>query len=270
MKLAIVIPAYNTRPKIATVVQRSIVVTPNVLVVDDGSRDGTAEEARKAGASVVRSPCNFGVGYATDRGIREVFRKGAEFVVTLDSDGSHDPSEIPRMIRALAKQRAHICLGNRLKSPRQTLPFTKLASNKFAASLLNASLDRSFDDVACGFRLFDCKYLLMRPRFARYGYLYEIIFLACRRKLKIVECPVSVKYDASNPLLTKRRELSDFLQAVSYYSKKRTIKNIATRLRKRIGKFGSFQVSLLGERFAAFPIKEFDSYMFQVLDEVEG
>ncbi|MBA2756346.1 MAG: glycosyltransferase family 2 protein [Chloroflexi bacterium] len=99
------IPAHDEGPRIAVVVEVTAQHLP-VVVVDDGSADDTAAQAEAAGATVLRQAPNAGKGAALRAGFRFALDSGFEAVVTLDADGQHDPSEIPRFLEAYAAQAA--------------------------------------------------------------------------------------------------------------------------------------------------------------------
>jgi len=95
------VPAHDEAPRIAAVVREAARHLP-VLVVDDGSADGTAAVARAAGADVLEQRPNAGKGAALRAGFRQALAAGYDGVITLDADGQHDPAEIPAFLAALA------------------------------------------------------------------------------------------------------------------------------------------------------------------------
>src|SRR5437879_2690130 len=97
---AAAIPAYEAALSVGDVVRRSLRILPLVLVVDDGSADATADEARRAGAEVHRFPVNRGKGASLLAAFEMLFGRGVDGVVTLDADGQHLPEEIPRLLEA--------------------------------------------------------------------------------------------------------------------------------------------------------------------------
>ena len=95
------IPGYNEAPRIGAVVRGALEHLP-VIVVDDGSSDGTADVAREAGATVIEQRPNQGKGAALRAGFRRALDDGGDAILTLDADGQHDPREIPRVPRRRA------------------------------------------------------------------------------------------------------------------------------------------------------------------------
>ncbi|MGH2475622.1 MAG: glycosyltransferase family 2 protein [Candidatus Limnocylindrales bacterium] len=143
------IPAYDEGPRIAGVVEGAVRYLP-VIVVDDGSSDDTAARAEAAGATVLRQEPNAGKGAALRRGFRHALEAGAPAVVTLDADGQHDPSEIPRFIEAFAARRAELIIGRRNFGE---MPPIRRLSNTIGGVALSVSLGRSVPDNQSGYRL---------------------------------------------------------------------------------------------------------------------
>src|ERR1051326_4180590 len=119
--IAVVMPAYNEAGMISSVISRipseidGMTVVP--IVVDDGSKDGTADAARRSGALVIRHLTNLGVGAATITGLRAAQKLNARVIVTLDSDGQHDPEEISSLVRCLLDGPFDVVIGSRILSP---------------------------------------------------------------------------------------------------------------------------------------------------------
>lgn len=114
MTSSAIIPAYNEATRIADVVRATLDYADEVIVVDDGSTDGTAEVAQRAGARVVRQQ-NQGYIAAIKHGFAEAL---GEIVVTLDADGEHDPADIPRLLAPILAGQADMVSGCRLHIPR--------------------------------------------------------------------------------------------------------------------------------------------------------
>jgi len=112
--VTVVIPAYEEAARIGPVV-RELAGEYSVLVVDDGSTDGTGSVAREAGATVVRQPENRGYIAALKRGFREAT---SEIVVTLDADGEHRPTDVARLVAPIEEDRLDLVLGARATIPR--------------------------------------------------------------------------------------------------------------------------------------------------------
>lgn len=118
-----VIPAFNEAKTIAAVVAGLRAHVADVIVVDDHSADGTGEEARRAGAIVLRNAANLGYDGSLNAGFAEAARRGAGIVLSFDGDGEHDPADVPRLVAPIAQDRADIAAGQR---PRLAGPAEKI------------------------------------------------------------------------------------------------------------------------------------------------
>jgi len=140
--IAAVIPAYNAEPSIGDVVRRTLQQVSTVLVVDDGSVDGTAEQARMAGAEVVSHPVNRGKGAALRLAFGHLFSKGYESVVTLDADGQHLPEEIGKLIGCW-REGPDLVLGSR-DHLFEEMSGVRKASNGISSRLISIGSARGF------------------------------------------------------------------------------------------------------------------------------
>lgn len=144
---SIVIPAYNEAPSIGPLVTalRASAAWHEILVVDDGSRDGTAEAAADAGAHVIRHPYNMGNGAAVKSGIR---RASGEYVLIVDADGQHQPADAARLVSRLGEY--DLVIGARSSASQAT------AARRFGNALLNGLAayltGRAIPDLTSGFR----------------------------------------------------------------------------------------------------------------------
>ena len=114
MRVSVVIPALNEEKTVADVVRKALSFADEVIVVDDGSTDRTAELARRAGARVVRHPRRMGVYRAFKTGFK--LARG-DVVITMGADGQHDPADIPRLLEPIKAGRADLVLGVRQEIP---------------------------------------------------------------------------------------------------------------------------------------------------------
>jgi glycosyltransferase involved in cell wall biosynthesis len=137
--ISAVIPAYNEEETVREVVARTLCHVDEAIVVDDGSTDDTAMEARNSGAVVVRNEANKGVLESLKMGFRSA---GGEILVTLDADGQHNPDEIPGLLEPILDDRADLVLGARAELPH--------FSERVIARLTRLKVDVS--DASTGFR----------------------------------------------------------------------------------------------------------------------
>ena len=139
LTVSIVIPAFNEAMTLGQVIDNCKAFCNEVIVVDDGSTDNTSEIAKKAGATVIRNEKNSGVTKATQKGF-EVAR--GSIIITMDADGQHEPSDIPKLIEPLTEGRGEMSLGVRDEIPHR--------SERIINALVNLSVKCS--DTGTGFR----------------------------------------------------------------------------------------------------------------------
>ena len=123
-RLLILIPAYNEQKAIRQVVTRVKQTVPHcdVLVVDDGSADNTAEEATAAGAIVIRNPFNLNIGGAVQTGLKFAWQRGYNTVIRVDGDGQHNPADIDTIYMALKEGKADAVFGSRFLTKENLMP----------------------------------------------------------------------------------------------------------------------------------------------------
>lgn len=173
MKFAAVVPAYNESKHIGKVLKEIKKYIKFVIVVDDGSRDNTAEIAEKEGAWVVLHKINLGKGAALKTGTELAFKKGADAIIMLDSDGQHCPEDIPRFIEEI-KKGYDVVIGSRRFN--LDVPLIRFLGNKFASVIINLCFGVYVGDLLCGFRAFTKKaYKSIKWKSARYGVETEMI-----------------------------------------------------------------------------------------------
>ncbi len=189
MKVCAVIPAYNEEPTVAEAVRQCLRYVDEVIVVDDGSTDRTAEEAERAGAVVVRHPENVGEGGATRTGIRVALERGAEAIVTVDADGQHAPEEMMRLLQPVVEGRADIVFGTRMHN------FTGPRSKWVGNLILTWLTSRRVSDSQCGYRAMSRRAAeAISIESNRYEVASEIVMKAVERGLRIEEVPVRCIY----------------------------------------------------------------------------
>lgn len=187
----VIIPAYNEEQHIAEVVRGALTYVSPVVVVDDGSRDRTAEKAEAAGAHVLRHKVNLGKGAALKTGCDYALAQGAQRLVVMDADGQHNPEKIPQFLAALGN--GGIVFGARAV-PR-TMPKVLLFGNKFMSFLLRTLYDISLHDSQCGYRAFTAEaYPLLRWGALNYYVETEMAIRAGRASLQYAEVPIETIY----------------------------------------------------------------------------
>lgn len=208
-RVAVALPAFDAAPTIGDVVLRTLRVMPELLVVDDGSSDATAAEARRGGAEVVSLPCNCGKGAALRRAFEILFARGADAVVTLDADGQHIPEEIPKLLEHAA--RADLVIGGREHLFAQ-MSAVRRASNRLSSAAISAVAGARLGDVQSGFRLYG-RALVEATGFPenRFDAESAVVVRAVRRGLRVVSVPVQLGF-ADGRTTSHYRPLVDSLR----------------------------------------------------------
>jgi glycosyltransferase involved in cell wall biosynthesis len=208
-RVAAALPAYDAAPTIGDLVRRTRAILPEVLVVDDGSRDGTAEAARGAGAEVFSFSENRGKGQALHLAFDRLFGAGADAVVTLDADGQHLPEEIPRLLAHMDD--ADLVVGSRVSLFDQ-MSALRRTSNRLSSAVISLVAGARLGDVQSGFRLYHRR-LIEATGFPEHRFDAEsaVIVRAARRGLRIASVPVRLGY-ADGRTTSHYRPLVDSLR----------------------------------------------------------
>lgn len=155
-RVAIIIPAYNEAGAIAPLVAQIREViggASQVVVIDDGSADATADEARSAGAVVVSHPFNMGYGVTIQTGYKYAFAQGYDYLVQIDGDGQHDPSYISRLLEQVTSGSADVALGSRfLDAGSYRPPLARRIGMAFFGSLLSLLIGKRISDPTSGYQ----------------------------------------------------------------------------------------------------------------------
>jgi len=199
-KLIIYMPALNEETDIQKVIAslpRSVngIETIQILVVDDGSTDRTAELACASGAHVVSHGKNRGVGAAFHSAVQFALENDADILVGIDADGQFDPLEIPLLIKPILENRADMVVGNRFTSGIPAdMSRLKYWGNQKIAQLISAITGQTFQDVSCGFRAYNRESLLRMNIFGEFTYTHETILSLMYQGLRVIEHPTKVRY----------------------------------------------------------------------------
>lgn len=146
------IPCLNEGARIGSVVAGLRSEVAAVLVIDDGSEDGTGDAARSAGAEVIRHPRSRGKGAALRTGLAEARRRGLTWAACLDGDGQHDPGDLPALFATAERTGADLVVGHRLGAG-GSMPWVRRHTNRFMSFVLGRLAGRELPDSQCGFRL---------------------------------------------------------------------------------------------------------------------
>src|SRR4030042_2217623 len=202
MKLIIFIPAFNEEENIGEVIDTIPKIKgcykQEIIVVDDGSTDKTAQIATNKGAIVISHPYNMGLGSGFQTGVKEALKREADIMVTVDADGQFPTENILEIIQPLLDQKADLCTASRFMKkedePKNISP-TRLWGNKQIAKIISLLVGKRFYDVACGFRAYSRNALMHLNTFGKFTYTQEVFIDLSMKNLPIVEIPMGgIKY----------------------------------------------------------------------------
>lgn len=196
MKISVVIPLFNEEKHIVDVVKGLAPYKLPVIVVDDGSTDGSIEKIRDCrlkNVELLTHKINLGKGAAMKTGADYAFEKGADAVIFMDADGQHNASDLPKFIEALESGKYGVVLGSRNFS--YGVPLIRYLGNKFAAVTMRFIFGVYVSDVICGFKGITREaYKKIRWNSSGYGVETEIVARIGKTGVSHTEVPVETIY----------------------------------------------------------------------------
>lgn len=201
MKLVVNLPAFNEEQKLGETIKRiprqiSGIDEVFVQVIDDGSKDKTAEAARAAGADFVYShEKNKGVGVTFRTAVEKSLENGADIMVNIDADGQFNPNDISKLIQPILNSEADMVSADRFgEHSAKNIPWAKDFLNRLAAWIIGKFLNHKINDLTCGFRAYNRETLLRLNLPGNFTYTQEVIIDAIGKNLKVKWVPVEVTY----------------------------------------------------------------------------
>jgi len=192
-----VIPAFNEEDSIAGVIAEIRAADPDleIVVVDDGSTDGTSDIAAEAGAHVVRLPYNLGIGGAVQTGLQYARDHDFDVAVQVDGDAQHDPAEIPKILAPIIEGSADLVVGSRfLGEGEYEPPVTRLLGIRLLARIVSLLVRQRVTDTTSGFRASNRRAIALFAGDYPHDYPeVEGMVLVFRHRLKLVEVPVQMR-----------------------------------------------------------------------------
>jgi glycosyltransferase involved in cell wall biosynthesis len=217
-RIAAVIPAYQEEKHVDEVARRTRAQLENVLVVDDGSTDATAERARSSGVNVVIHPQNRGKGESIKTGLSYWFERGSEYVVLLDADGQHLPEEISHFVDAARSELdAKIFVGSRMNDTR-TMPLVRRMVNRYMSNKISRVCGQQIPDTQCGFRMLHRDIIPEVLRGAsRFEYETEMLIIASRKGHRVASVPITTVYSDEVSSINPVRDTMRFFKLMRRY-----------------------------------------------------
>lgn len=214
-----VIPAFQAEATIGPLVDAILAQGLPVMVVDDASSDATTQEALARGIYLIRRSTNGGKGAALREGFSEALQKGFDWVLTLDADGQHLPSEIPRFLEL--KGSLDLVIGNRMTDPKG-MPWERRWTNRWMSRFLSRVAGQMIPDTQCGFRLI-WRPVLERVRLAseRFEIDSELVVRTAWAGFRIGSVPISSVYRRRLSFIRPLRDTVRFFRLLRFLRRER-------------------------------------------------
>lgn len=219
MKYLVIIPAYNAAGTIAELVGqiRRFLPGAGILVVDDGSSDGSGHLAMDAGADVLTHPVNRGKGEALKTAFAEALKRDVDAVIQLDADLQHDPRYLPEMTALFEKYKTDIIIGTRDFNV-GGMPWDRHLTNWLTSYAITKMGGVKVEDSQSGYRLLSRKAIAtVDAPTSNYDYESEYLILAGRAGLTIGKVPISTIYEGQKSSIRKWTDTKRFLRLVKKY-----------------------------------------------------
>ena len=191
-----IIPAFNEEKSIANVIKETQKYTDDILVIDDGSTDKTSQISADNGAYTIKHPTNMGKGVALKSGFDYIKDLNYDIIITIDADNQHNPNEIPKLIEAINNGADFVNGSRYMNGPEENTPAYRRIGQQVLDIATNITTGLKITDSQSGFRAFNkktCKCFKFRD--TGFGIESEMLADAAEAKLKIVEVPITVRYD---------------------------------------------------------------------------
>ncbi|GMT41903.1 MAG: glycosyl transferase family 2 [bacterium] len=198
-EVLVIVPAYNEEKALPHTLSQLVEIfdRSQIVVINDGSADGTSVAARRTGVRIIDLAANMGIGVAMQTGYKFAVKNGFRYAIQCDGDGQHPPREIPAIMREMERTGADMVIGSRFLDTRRegfkSYPFRRAAIRLFSA-WINMLTRLKVYDVTSGFRLANEKVIRLFAREYPFDYPEpESIILLTRRRFKVVEVAVSMR-----------------------------------------------------------------------------
>lgn len=212
LKTCVIIPVYNNAGTVKDVVRRALKYCKDVIVVDDGSTDGSSDSLSELGAVVVRYERNRGKGYALKTGFKAARDRGFERAITIDADGQHFPEDIPVFVSAIKEHPDAMLVGSR-NLRMENMPGGNTFANNFSNFWFRLQTGVKLPDTQSGFRLYQLN-RIGRLRFLTYRYEAELELLVfqCWKGVRMLPVGINVYYPPEGERVTHFRPFRDFFR----------------------------------------------------------
>lgn len=217
---AVIIPVYNHEQRLEEVMKKSLQLKMPVFVVDDGSTDSSYDKIKSfQGIYPLRHHENMGKGAAIKTGFREA-AKVADWAITIDADGQHNPQDALKMIQAIPENERPVVVGMRQGMVGREIPWTSRFGRKFSNFWVVLSGGPRMSDSQSGFRIYplpESQKLNVISR--RFQFEIEILVKAAWKKIPVIEVPIGVNYAPGAERISHFRPFKDFLRNTQTFAR---------------------------------------------------
>ena len=194
MKICVLIPSFNEAKTIGQIIKDLKTKSLAVCVVDDGSKDATADIARREGAVLIQNPKNMGKGAALRNGFSHILKGDFDAVLIMDGDGQHTIEDVDRFIAEEKYLGADMIIGNRMLDT-SSMPGHRAITNRFMSTMISRISGQYVPDTQCGFRLIKREVLQnIKLESSNYEIESEMILKAARAHFNIESLPIKTVY----------------------------------------------------------------------------
>jgi len=214
LRCCVIIPTYNNGKTLAKIIEDVLSLTDDIIVVNDGSTDGTAEVLKDIpGICTLTMPVNRGKGRALQQGFAYAAGKGYQYAITIDSDGQHFAADISRFIEVIETEPGSLIVGARnMDSPE--VPASSRFGHKFSIFWFRIETGQKIADVQTGFRLYPLDKIkdVGRLYTGKYEFEVEILVRLAWKGVKILSVPIEVYYAPIESRVSHFRKGPDFFR----------------------------------------------------------
>lgn len=202
MNYLVILPAFNEEKTIGAVIAETKKAIPfsEILVINDGSTDGTLAAVAAGGVTAINHPFNLGYGAALQTGFRFATKKGFDFVITMDADGQHNPSSVQSLIATMEENNADVVIGSRFKGCNYRIGLVRRVGIALFSLIAKAYTGIDITDPTSGFQLMKrdaFSYLAEKDNYPLDYPDVNIIMALHKKKFRIAEAPVVMMEDQS-------------------------------------------------------------------------
>ena len=219
MKTAVLIPVYNEGGIFGSFIREVMeyVTAEDLIVVDDGSTDGSCDGLESLGVNLLRHERNLGKGSALQTGFEYSSENGYDWVLSMDADGQHLPERIPAFIDKASNLKYHLIIGNR-RNDMKGMPWDRKFSNLVTSGFLSLLTGEKIYDAQCGYRMYKVDFLRsINLQTSDFDTENEILLKAFRRKTIIGWVDIPVVYGPEKSHINRLTDTLKFIKLIIRY-----------------------------------------------------